>query len=164
MCAPHWDSDAVFSNLIGGGGVYAITPTDVRHVWGGYYEPGSLIWRNRWITRDGIVECREALGFPGDVDRVVLLRRVIGCRGTARVRVLLQPGAEFGERGPGRLGLHDGIWSGKSGPLHWRWQGGCDARTAKGAHDGKALLACDLTVGEGEHHDLVLELSEDKLS
>ncbi|OBK32303.1 glycoside hydrolase [Mycobacterium sp. 1245111.1] len=164
MCAPRWDSAAVFSNLIGGGGIYAVTPADVRHVWGGYYETGTLIWRNRWITRDGIVECREALSFPGNVDRVVLLRRVTGCRGTARVRVLLQPSAEFGARGPGRMSVHDGVWAGKSGRLHWRWQGGCDARNAKGPHDGKALLACDLTVAEGEHHDLVLELSEARLS
>ena len=26
MCAPRWDSDAVFSSLIGGRGVYAVTP------------------------------------------------------------------------------------------------------------------------------------------
>ncbi|MCV7103947.1 trehalase-like domain-containing protein, partial [Mycobacterium palustre] len=96
LCAPRWDSDAVFSNLIGGDGVYAITPTEVRHVWGGYYEPGSLIWRNRWITRDSIVECREALSFPGHPGRVVLLRRIVGCRGTTRLRVLLQPSAGFG--------------------------------------------------------------------
>ena len=160
MCAPRWDSDAVFSNLIGGGGVYAITPTDMRYVWGGYYEPGTLIWRNRWITRDGIVECREALCFPGEPGRVVLLRRLIGCRGTARVRVLLQPGAEFGTWGAGRPNVDDGIWTGKSGKLRWRWLGGCDARAAKEKHDGKELLACDLTVDEGQHHDLVLELSE----
>lgn len=43
MCAPRWDSDAVFSTLIGGGGFYAVTPTEDRFVWGGYYEDGSLI-------------------------------------------------------------------------------------------------------------------------
>ena len=26
LCAPRWDSDAVFSSLIGGGGLYAVTP------------------------------------------------------------------------------------------------------------------------------------------
>jgi hypothetical protein len=160
MCAPRWDSDAVFSNLIGGGGVYAITPTDVRHVWGGYYEPGTLIWRDRWITRDGIVECREALAFPGDPDRVVLLRRLIGCRGTTRMRALLQPGAAFGGHGPGQLSVDDGVWSGKSGRLRWRWLGGCEARTAKSKHDGRNLLTCDITVDEGEQRDLLLELSE----
>lgn len=30
-------------------GVYAVTPVG-RYVSGGYYEPGSLIWRSRWIT------------------------------------------------------------------------------------------------------------------
>ncbi|OBI36603.1 glycoside hydrolase [Mycobacterium sp. E1386] len=160
MCAPRWDSDGVFSNLIGGGGVYAITPTDVRHVWGGYYEPGSLIWRNRWITRDGIVECREALAFPGDPDRVVLLRRLIGCRGTARVRVVLQPSAEFGRHGPGDMSVDGGVWSGKSGRLRWRWLGGCDVRSVQAARGRGELLTCEITVDEGGQHDFVLELSE----
>ncbi|MFZ1175195.1 MAG: glycoside hydrolase family 15 protein [Mycobacterium sp.] len=160
MCAPRWDSDAVFSSLIGGGGMYAITPTESRHVWGGFYEPGTLIWHNRWITHGGTVECREALAFPGDPDRVVLLRRIMGCRGTGRVRVLLQPCAGFGRHGSGRLAFHDGVFSGRSGPLHWRWLGGSDARTARSANGKRELLTCEITIGEGQHHDLVLELSE----
>ncbi|KBZ62996.1 glycoside hydrolase family 15 protein [Mycobacterium colombiense] len=163
MCAPHWDSDAVFSNLIGGGGVYAITPVDVRHVWGGYYEPGTLIWRNRWITRDGTVECREALAFPGDRDRVVLLRRLTVCRGTARVRVLMAPGAAFGRHGLGQPSRDGGVWSGRSGRLRWRWLAGCDAHTLKAAHDKSELLTCEITLEEGQEHDLVLELSEHAL-
>ncbi|ORW30636.1 glycoside hydrolase [Mycobacterium paraense] len=160
MCAPRWDSDAVFSNLIGGDGVYAITPTDVRHVWGGYYEPGTLIWRNRWITRDGIVECREALAFPGDPDRVVLLRRLMGCRGTARLRMLLAPSAGFGRHGPGQPTREDGVWSGRSGRLRWRWSGGADARPVKSAHGRGEPLMGEITIDEGRHHDLVLEFSE----
>lgn len=160
MCAPRWDSDAVFSNLIGGDGVYAITPTDVRHVWGGYYEPGTLIWRNRWITRDGIVECREALAFPGDPDRVVLLRRLMGCRGTARLRMLLAPSAGFGRHGPGQPSREDGVWSGRSGRLRWRWSGGADARPVKSAHGRGEPLLGEITIDEGRHHDLVLEFSE----
>lgn len=160
MCAPRWDSDAVFSSLIGGGGVYAITPTEVRHVWGGFYEPGTLIWHSRWVTHDGTVECREALAFPGEPDRVVLLRRIMGCRGTARLRVLLQPNAGFGRHGPGRPSFDDGVWSGTSGPLRWRWSGGPDARIARSARDGRELLTCDITVDEGQQRDLVLELSE----
>ncbi|BBZ44366.1 glycoside hydrolase family 15 protein [Mycobacterium parmense] len=159
MCAPRWDSDAVFSSLIGGGGMYAVTPTDTRHVWGGFYEPGSLIWHSRWITHAGTVECREALAFPGDSDRVVLLRRILGCRGTARVRVLLQPCAGFGRHGPGRPALDDGVWTGRSGSLHWRWSGGCDAKTARSS-GGEDVLTCEVTIDEGRHHDLVLELSE----
>ena len=41
LCAPRWDSDAVFSALIGGRGVYAVTPVDARFVWGGFYEHGT---------------------------------------------------------------------------------------------------------------------------
>jgi hypothetical protein len=160
MCAPRWDSEAVFSNLIGGDGVYAITPTDVRSVWGGYYEPGTLIWRSRWTTRDGIMECREALAFPGEPDRVVLLRRLIGCRGKSRLRALLAPSAGFGRHGPGQPSLDDGVWSGRSGRLRWRWSGGADARTARSAHRRGELLTTEITLDEGRHHDLVLELSE----
>ena len=93
MCAPRWDSDAVFSALIGGGGAYAVTPADPWHVWGGYYEPDSLIWRSRWVTSGTVIECREALAFPGGPDRIVLLRQVHAVRGDARVRVVLEPRA-----------------------------------------------------------------------
>ena len=34
LCFPAWDSPAVFAELIGGGGVYSVTPRS-RHVWGG---------------------------------------------------------------------------------------------------------------------------------
>ncbi len=63
MCAPRWDSDGVFSSLVGGSGAYAVTPMG-RFVWGGYYEDGSLIWRSRWITETGVTECREGAGVP----------------------------------------------------------------------------------------------------
>ena len=92
MCFPRWDSDAIFSALLGGPGAYAITPED-RCVWGGYYDPGSLIWNSRWITGDAIIECREALALPSRPDRAVILRRVIARHGRARVHVTLDPRA-----------------------------------------------------------------------
>ena len=58
MCFPRWDSDACFASLIGGRGTYAVTPCS-RFVWGGYYERG-LTWRSRWITDEGVIECRDA--------------------------------------------------------------------------------------------------------
>ena len=84
MCAPRWHSDAVFASLIGGGGIYAVTPAS-SFVWGGYYEEGSLIWRSRWITPESIIECREALAFPGATDRVVVLRQIIAREAAAKV-------------------------------------------------------------------------------
>jgi alpha,alpha-trehalase len=123
MCAPRWDSDAVFSSLIGGRSSYAVTPRE-RHVWGGYYEEDGLIWRSRWVTDSGIIECRDALSFPGDPHRAVILRRIMGIQGDARVRVFLQPAAAFG-----RIpldGLHRdaaGCWQGRLGELRLRWTG-----------------------------------------
>jgi alpha,alpha-trehalase len=164
MCAPRWHSDAVFSALIGGPGAYAVTPADPRHVWGGYYEPGTLIWRSRWVTTDTVIECREALAFPGDPDHVVLLRQVHAVRGNARVRVVLDPRAGFGRHASGGLSSDEGIWSGRSGPLRWRWQGGGRARP-RPAPDGRGeLLILDLAVPAGQRHELVLEVNEGPLA
>ena len=40
MCAPRWDSDALFSALLGGVSGYSVTPVG-RFVWGGFYEQGA---------------------------------------------------------------------------------------------------------------------------
>lgn len=162
MCAPRWDDDPVFSALLGGAGAYAVTPADPRHVWGGRYETGSLIWRSRWITTDAVIECREALAYPGEARRAVLLRQVVAVRGDTRVRVFLDPRAGFGRHGSRGLELDGGIWHGHTGPLRWRLQGGADARPVR-SPDGGELLALDLTVPAGNRHDLVLEVSEDEL-
>ena len=95
LCAPRWDSDAVFASLIGGAGEYTVTPTG-RYVWGGYYEDRSMIWRSRWVTDAGIVECREALAFPGDPHHVVLLRRIHTLEHANAVTVSLEPRAGYG--------------------------------------------------------------------
>ena len=160
MCAPGWDSDAVFSSLIGGGGVYAVTPRNPRHVWGGHYEPGTLIWHSRWVTADGVIECREALARPGDPDRVVLLRRVLAHDHPARVRVLLGPAAGFGRNGTHELRQTGGMWTGRSGALHWRWSGARQAEPGRATSARGQILTLELDVAAGEHHDLVLELSE----
>src|SRR5947207_505091 len=99
LCFPGWDGDGLFASLIGGGGVYAVTPRQ-RFVWGGYYERPGLIWRGRWICDDGtVVECREALALPSSADRAVILRRILPLKGTARMRVLLDLRFDFGRRG-----------------------------------------------------------------
>lgn len=160
MCAPRWDCDAVFSTLIGGRGVYAVTPVG-RYVWGGYYEEGSLIWRSRWVTDVGLVECREALAFPGDPHRAVVLRRVMALENHARLTVVLQPGAGFGRHPLSGLARHDdGIWTGRTGDLRVRWSGGAQARPVAA---GGQRLVMDLTVEAGTHHDLVLEISDQAL-
>jgi GH15 family glucan-1,4-alpha-glucosidase len=153
MCFPRWDSDAVFSSLIGGAGNYAVTPRD-RYVWGGYYEPGTLIWRSRWITGDAIIECREALAAPGHPDRAVILRRIVAAQGAARVQVTLDPRARFGHERLREIRRTDGIWTMRSGDVEVSWSGAPDAHPSP---DGGLVVDLDLT--EGAHHDLVLTLS-----
>ncbi|HEY5180556.1 MAG TPA: trehalase-like domain-containing protein, partial [Dermatophilaceae bacterium] len=82
MCVPRWDSDAIFSALIGGQASYTVTPNDAN-VWGGYYEDASMIWRNRWTTRSGIIECRDALVYPAEPHRAILLRQVLAVNSPA---------------------------------------------------------------------------------
>ncbi|MEV5508077.1 glycoside hydrolase family 15 protein [Streptomyces orinoci] len=157
MCAPRWDSDALFATLVGGSGVYAVTPAG-RWVWGGYYEEGSLIWRSRWVTEEGIVECRDALAFPGDPHRAVLLRQVTARRAPARLTVLLDPRPGFGSRRLRQAHREpDGVWTARAGELYLRWTGGARARP-----DGHRLVL-DLTVEPGGCHDLVLEISDRQL-
>jgi alpha,alpha-trehalase len=154
MCAPRWDSPAIFPALLGGRGGYAVTPADPWNVWGGYYEPGSLIWRNRWVG-PGVTECRETLAMPADPHRVVLLRRVEAVSGPARLRVLLDLRAGFGRSPMRELSRSGGVWTGRSGALRFRLSGAPRARPGR---DGGLTLP--LTVAEGEHHDLVLEVSD----
>jgi hypothetical protein len=157
LCAPRWDSAAVFSQLIGGGGVYAVSPNVDRFVWGGYYEPGSLIWRSRWVTTDGVVESREALAFPGDERRVVLLRRVQAIDCTCPIRVVLAPTDDFGTKRLRDVRCSDGVWTARTGRLHVRWIG------ADGARRSDGMLTLGFTLRPGEHRDLVLELSDEAL-
>lgn len=158
MCAPRWDSDAVFSTLVGGAAVYGVTPAET-FVWGGHYEPRSLIWRSRWVTTTSIIECREALAYPGDAHRLILLRRIEADGQGAVVDVVLDLGSDFG-RGQVRSLQRDadGRWTCSDGGLRIRWSGAADARVrADGA------LTMRLRLPPGTHHDLVLEISDETL-
>jgi alpha,alpha-trehalase len=160
LCAPRWESGSVFSALIGGAGVYAIWPAE-RFVWGGYYEPGSLIWHSRWVTdQHAIIECREALAYPGDHHRLVILRRVIAVERPAHVQVVLQPSADYDRRQLRNLRREpDGSWTGQAGALNLRWSGAVSTAAARGGARG-SRLETTLTVRAGQHQDLVLEISD----
>jgi alpha,alpha-trehalase len=157
LCVPRWDSPAAFSGLLGGPGQYTITPADPWHVWGGYYESGSLIWRNRWVG-DTRIECREALAMPADPHRAVLLRRIEAIDGTAKVTVTLDLRAGYGRSRMTNLKRHGDIWTGRSGGTWFRWSGSGNARLAGGRLEMRIELAA------GRNHDLVLELSDREFS
>jgi alpha,alpha-trehalase len=158
LCAPRWESDAVFSSLVGGQGLYAVTPGR-RFVWGGYYEEGTLIWRNRWITEQGIIECRDALAYPADQDRVVVLRQIVAREHAAQVDVVLDPRAGFDQHGLRSLRRDDqGRWTGRTGQLYLRWSGAVAGAKARRTGRG-SRLEMSLPVPPGSSADLVLELS-----
>ncbi|MBO0864076.1 MAG: glycoside hydrolase family 15 protein [Mycobacterium sp.] len=159
LCLPRWDSPAVFSSLLGGGGAYVVAPDHPRFVWGGRYEERSLIWRSRWVTTDGIVECREALAFPGDPHTAVVLRRIRALDRPTRMRIVLDVRADFGAKKMRGLSLDDGVWTGRSGPHRFRWTG---AGNAEHRDDGSLQTIVEVT--PGRDHDLVLELSDHELS
>jgi hypothetical protein len=156
LCAPRWHDGSIFSTLVGGTGTYAVGPRG-RYVWGGYYESNSLIWHSRWVTEQGIVECREALAYPGDPRRLVLLRRVQPIDGPGVVDALLRPRADYDQR-PMRAPEHSaGVWTFRCGPLYVRWTCGPGARRRDDA------LTLHLELEPGDRHDLVLEISDQRL-
>ena len=154
LCFPRWDSGSVFAELLGGRSGYLVEPIG-RYVWGGYYEPDSLIWRNRWVTDDGIVECRDALRYPAEAERAVLLRRVTAIGGPTAMQVELRPRADYEQYPLTELRQQHGCWTGRVGGLYLRWHCGPGART----RDGGEALRLRLDLQAGESHDLVLELS-----
>lgn len=159
LCVPRWDSAAVFAALIGGGGVFQVCPRDPWFVWGGSYEPGTLIWRDRWTTRDATIECREALAFPGEPGKVTVLRRVEQLAGESAVRVNCAPRWDYGRRKPQELRRDDdGRWHAKLGGLHMRLTGAEAAEP-----DSDAALHAVLQLPPDTYHELVLELSTQPL-
>jgi hypothetical protein len=157
LCAPSWHDDAVFASLIGGRGVYAVTPR-ARYVFGGYYEEGTLVWRSRWVTTEGVIECREALAFPGEPGRLVLLRQLRAVDGPAHVRTVLDPHGDYGRAAVASAHRgEDGVWHLNTGPHRLRWQG---APSAVAREQG---LIADLLLNPGECHDFVLECSSSPL-
>ncbi|QRP49738.1 glycoside hydrolase family 15 protein [Amycolatopsis sp. FDAARGOS 1241] len=158
LCAPGWSDSAVVSALVGGRGSYSVSPAGTC-VWGGYYEPGTLIWHHRWVGTDTVVECRDALAYPADPRRVVVLRRIEAVERDVRMRVQLDLRDGFGGRSMRELSCDaHGVWTARTGDLRLRWRGGAHARP-----DDEARLVLDLELPGGTSHDLILEISPDRL-
>ncbi|HKU30611.1 MAG TPA: glycoside hydrolase family 15 protein [Arthrobacter sp.] len=157
MCAPQWHDPAVFSSLIDGPGAFAVTPINPRYVWEGHYDDGTLIWNSRWVTTEGIVECREALAMPGDPSTAVLLRTIRAISGTAPVRILFQAKPGFGRDKLDLSRNDDGTWSGAGGGLSARLSG------LERAHVVDDMLRLDIDLSPGDEHHLVFELSSKEL-
>jgi alpha,alpha-trehalase len=124
-------------------------------VWGGYYEPATLIWRSRWTTAQGHVECREALAMPSDRHRLTLLRRIEATDRAAKVDVVLAASPQFGRVQWRPEQDETGSWEGRAGDLRLRWRGADQARI-----DSEGTLRLPVELPPGGRHDLVLEISD----
>ena len=158
LCAPRWHDPAVFSALIGGTGCFSVAPEE-PYVWGGSYHSASMIWCSRWVTTDGIVECREALAYPADPNRVVLLRRVRAIDRPAAVDVSLEPRADYDRVPMSELHRDGGVWTARLGGLWLRVTGLDDAR----ALVDRTRLELRIELSAGGRHDIVLEISDQRL-
>lgn len=156
LCFPRWDSPAVMSGLLGGGGGYHVHP-DGRFVGGGWYEERTLIWVQRWITEDAEVESRSAFSLPGRHESLTILRTLTVLRGSADLDIALDVRAGF-DRHKLRQATYDGTsWRARSDNVHVLWSGiGPDVEQTPGG-----ALTAKPTLREGATLDLALVLSLD---
>jgi hypothetical protein len=152
LCSPGWAGDPVFGALIGGDGVFQVTPARSHRLNTGSYEPGTLIWRHQWVTTAGEVTCHDALALPADPRRVVVLRRLHAARGVHWMHVVVSTGTSTGRPALHGHSVADGVWTAAAGDLRLRLQGLTHARVIDNDIVG------DVYVGDGDVHDLVLEI------
>ena len=95
LCAPRWESPAVFAHLLGGGGTFAVRP-QATSVWSGSYEPGSLIFRSSWKGRGAAVDVIDALALPSNRDSLTLLRRIDATDGGVAVEIEFDVRSRYG--------------------------------------------------------------------
>ncbi|HWF14910.1 MAG TPA: glycoside hydrolase family 15 protein [Acidimicrobiales bacterium] len=152
LCFPTWSDGAVFAGLLGGRGIYHLAPSG-RRVPGGFYEAGTLIWHQRWVTDDGVVECCEALAYPGEADRCVLLRSIKAIDADAMIRVTLHLAPDYGRNGGGAWRRHEDGWLVDTGGFRARLSGPV---LSSQPSDGR--LDFHLRLPAGSTADLVLEM------
>lgn len=152
LCFPTYADGAVFAGLLGGRGTFRLSP-HMRHVTGGYYEDGTLIWHQRWVTDDGIVESCDALAYPGERNRCVLLRRVRALDRDSVLGCTLEVAPDYGRRAGGSWRRAADGWRLDAEGLTARLSGTMDR-----AQSSEGFLHVDLRLPAGATADLVLEL------
>ncbi len=135
-----------------------VRPSNDRFVWGGQYDDDTLVWRNRWIVDGNVFECVECMAFPGDTNRMTLVRQVRAVEGPASVDVMLEL------RAPGGSGAYDGwkqsedMWELERDGVYARWV------VPRPVHWNHGVATSRIELDAGTHADLVLELSTTPLT
>ena len=157
MCFPSWDSPSLFSSMLRAPGSFTIQPRD-RFVSGGHYEEGTLIWRSHWAADGGVAECREALAYPGNPDRAILLRQMLGRESDTEMRLTLHPCGDYSHEGVRDWKKdRDGVWTGTTAGVFLRFSGAGDAKVHK--DETGDFLELDLVLSPGDVRETMLEFS-----
>ncbi|MBW8482724.1 glycoside hydrolase family 15 protein [Actinomadura parmotrematis] len=112
FCAPRFDSPSVFGALLdaGKGGAWEMAPRCEHAEHQQFYFPDTNILITRFLTEDGMIEVQDFMPVLKERDpdhRQRLVRRVVGVRGTMRVRTRVAPRLNYA-RDPHRLELLPG--------------------------------------------------------
>ena len=123
-CCPSFDSPSVFAALLDAdrGGFFRIAPVEIvssqatmlRRIVSGadrerrsdhkqLYFPDTNVLITRFLDADGVCEVQDFMPIqPGSAERQRhrLIRRVLGVRGTLRLRMECAPAFDYGARGP----------------------------------------------------------------
>ncbi|HEY1653067.1 MAG TPA: glycoside hydrolase family 15 protein [Acidimicrobiales bacterium] len=158
LCFPSWSDPATFAGLLGAGGGYRVAPTE-RHLYGGNYDDGTLIWRQRWVTPSGILEVKDAMAYPAERDRAVILRRLTALKGPQVARATLCLSSDYGRVASAQWRRREDVWLAEAGAIRARWHG---ANGAMPLGEDVGLTA-EVRLEAGRHHDLTLELGLGRL-
>ena len=158
MCAPQWHDDAGLLLTDRRQRLLRRDSGRPRFVWGGYYEDGSLIWRSRWITDGGRHRVPRSARLPRRPAPRCCCAGSRPVDAPARVRVLLDAAGRF-RAAPHATQLNATTPSGPPAAGRCTCAGPAAAQAS-----GPAAAAWRSTVdlAPGEHHDLVLEMSEQR--
>ncbi|MBO0681325.1 glycoside hydrolase family 15 protein [Mycolicibacterium sp. S2-37] len=148
FCAPRFDSPSVFGAILDpeDGGSWQLRPTgDVTRTQQ-FYFPETAVLITRFLTADGVAEVHDLMPVLGEADaqhRQRLVRRVVGVRGTVRMRTRLDARPDYARQsceaqrsGDGVLITGDGV------------RMGLTASTELDVDDGVVSAEVELTTGD----------------
>ena len=142
MCMPNFDSDSMFSSLLGYDehGRWVIRPTVAIDSVHQDYEPNSMILTTEFTTAGGKVRIVDFM--PVTEERSGLVRIIEGIEGDVPMEVLLTPRFHYGADKP-RVLMDGGAVTMTAGPDSMILRGGKFERSPQG-------LSCGVTVRAGE--------------
>ncbi len=111
LCAPRFDSPALFAALLGteANGYYRIAPTGAVRCVERRYRPGTLLLETDFETEEGVVRLVDCM--PPDDEITEVVRIVEGLRGSVTMRMRLAPRFDYGRLIPTVVCIDQGAFA-----------------------------------------------------